>query len=75
MPYEHSQGRGSASGARVRWHDADAEWRYVSVRRLVIFIEHSIYNGTQWVVFEPNDERLWTRVKDTIRAFLRGQWR
>jgi Bacteriophage tail sheath protein len=50
-------------------------WKYVSVRRLFIFLERSIYEGTQWVVFEPNDERLWARVKDTIRRFLRTQWR
>jgi uncharacterized protein len=50
-------------------------WKYVSVRRLFIFLERSIYEGTQWVVFEPNDERLWERVKDTIRLFLRTQWR
>ena len=34
-------------------------WKYVSVRRLFIFLERSIYDGTQWVVFEPNDQRLW----------------
>lgn len=50
-------------------------WKYISVRRLFIFLERSIYEGTQWVVFEPNDERLWARVKDTIRLFLRTQWR
>jgi uncharacterized protein len=50
-------------------------WKYVSVRRLFIFLERSIYEGTQWVVFEPNDERLWARVMDTIRLFLRTQWR
>jgi phage tail sheath protein FI len=50
-------------------------WKYVSVRRLFIFLERSIYEGTQWVVFEPNDDRLWARVKDTIRLFLRTQWR
>ncbi|MGH8236483.1 MAG: phage tail sheath family protein, partial [Steroidobacteraceae bacterium] len=50
-------------------------WKYVSVRRLFIFIERSIYEGTQWVVFEPNDPRLWARVTDTIRLFLRTQWR
>ena len=50
-------------------------WKYVSVRRLFIFLERSIYEGTQWVVFEPNDDRLWARVKDTIRLFLRNQWR
>ncbi|HEV8209506.1 MAG TPA: phage tail sheath family protein [Vicinamibacterales bacterium] len=50
-------------------------WKYVSVRRLFIFLERSIYEGTQWVVFEPNDDKLWARVIDTIRLFLRGQWR
>jgi hypothetical protein len=54
---------------------SDALWKYVNVRRLFIFLERSIYEGTQWVVFEPNDPRLWTRVTDTIRAFLRAQWR
>jgi phage tail sheath protein FI len=60
-------------GARTL--SSDGLWKYVSVRRLFIFLEHSIYNGTQWVVFEPNDDRLWARVKDTIRLFLRSQWR
>lgn len=50
-------------------------WKYVSVRRLFIFLERSIYEGTQWVVFEPNAEPLWQRVKDAIRLFLRTQWR
>jgi uncharacterized protein len=50
-------------------------WKYVSVRRLFIFLERSIYEGTQWVVFEPNDDKLWARVKDTLRLFLRSQWR
>ena len=50
-------------------------WKYVSVRRLFIFLERSIYDGTEWVVFEPNDQRLWARVTDTIRLFLRAQWR
>lgn len=54
---------------------SDALWKYVSVRRLFIFLERSIYEGTQWVVFENNDDRLWARVVDTIRLFLRNQWR
>jgi phage tail sheath protein FI len=54
---------------------SNALWKYVSVRRLFIFLERSIYEGTQWVVFEPNDDRLWARVTDTVRLFLRGQWR
>jgi len=60
-------------GARTM--TSDALWKYVNIRRLFIFLERSIYEGTQWVVFEPNDERLWARVIDTIRLFLRSQWR
>ena len=60
-------------GARTM--TSNALWKYVSVRRLFIFLERSIYEGTQWVVFEPNDSRLWARVTDTIRLFLRSQWR
>ena len=54
---------------------SNALWKYVNVRRLFIFLERSIYEGTQWVVFEPNNERLWARVVDSIRLFLRTQWR
>lgn len=50
-------------------------WKYVNVRRLFIFIEESIKNGTNWVVFEPNDEQLWARVQRTIEAFLTRVWR
>jgi hypothetical protein len=51
------------------------EWRYISVRRLFIFIEDSIKHGTQWVVFEPNDERLWALVRQAITNFLDTVWR
>ena len=54
---------------------SDSLWKYVCVRRLFIFIEASIYNSTQWVVFEPNDQRLWARVKQSVTLFLRTQWR
>lgn len=50
-------------------------WKYINVRRLFIYIEASIERGTQWVVFEPNDYRLWSRVKITITQFLTGVWR
>lgn len=60
-------------GARTL--SSDPLWKYVSVRRLFIFIEASIYNATQWVVFEPNDQRLWARVNQTVTLFLRTQWR
>ncbi len=51
------------------------EWRYVSIRRTASFIERSIDRGTQWAVFEPNDEPLWARLRSSIEAFLTAQWR
>jgi len=60
-------------GARTL--SSDGLWKYVNVRRLFVFLERSIYEGTQWVVFELNDDRLWARVIDSIRLFLRTQWR
>jgi uncharacterized protein len=50
-------------------------WKYVSVRRYILFLKESIDQGTQYVVFEPNSERLWARVKQTIEQFLLGQFR
>ena len=52
-----------------------SEWRYVPVRRLFIMVENSIRRGTQWVVFEPNDERLWKSIRRDISAFLTLLWR
>ncbi len=60
-------------GARTL--SADPEWRYVNVRRLLLFIEESIDKSTQWVVFEPNDRSLWARIKRDITAFLNIVWR
>ena len=60
-------------GARTL--SSDPLWKYVNVRRLFIFLEASIYNSTRWVVFEPNDPKLWARVKQTVTLFLRSQWR
>ena len=54
---------------------SDAEWRYVNVRRYFNYLEESILQGTQWCVFEPNDERLWGRIRRTISAFLVNEWR
>jgi phage tail sheath protein FI len=53
----------------------DASWKYVSVRRLFLFVEESIDEGTQWVVFEPNDEPTWDRVRRSISNFLTRVWR
>ncbi len=60
-------------GARTM--SSDAAWKYVNVRRFFIYLEASIFRGTQWVVFEPNNESLWARVRQTIEQFLRTQWR
>ena len=60
-------------GARVITSDSD--WKYVNVRRLMIFIEDSIDRGLQWVVFEPNDEALWARVRRSVTNFLTTVWR
>ena len=54
---------------------SDPAWRYVTVRRLFIMIEESIDEATQWVVFEPNDEPLWARVRQSVIRFLMTQWR
>ena len=67
-------GRGTLVwGARTM--SLDTLWKYINVRRLFIFIEESIEEGTQWVVFEPNDEKLWARVRATITQFLTRVWR
>jgi len=55
--------------------DPDPEWKYVSVRRLMIYLEHSIDRATQWVVFEPNGEPLWAAVRELVTDFLLEQWR
>jgi len=68
------EGRGSRVwGARTI--SSDPEWKYVNVRRLFIFIEHSIDKGTQWAVFEPNNRRLWDNVRHTVEDFLLVLWR
>jgi len=59
-------------GARTL--SSDPSWRYINVRRLFIMVEESIDIGTQWVVFEPNDEKLWKRIERTITAYLRRVW-
>ncbi|MGB3614618.1 MAG: phage tail sheath C-terminal domain-containing protein [Elainellaceae cyanobacterium] len=47
-----------------------SEWKYIPVRRLALFLEESLYRGTQWVVFEPNDEPLWAQIRLNIGAFM-----
>lgn len=54
---------------------SDPEWKYVNVRRYFIYLEASIDRSTQWAVFEPNGERLWSNITDTITSFLYNEWR
>jgi phage tail sheath protein FI len=60
-------------GARTL--SSDPAWRYLNVRRLFNYLEKSILNGTDWVVFEPNDEMLWAKIRRTIASFLVMEWR
>jgi Bacteriophage tail sheath protein len=65
-------------GVRVwgaRTLSSDPAWKYVNVRRLFNYLEKSILNNTDWVVFEPNDRTLWARLRRTIASFLVLEWR
>lgn len=64
-------------GARTM-EGADAlasDWKYVPVRRLTLFLEESLYRGTKWVVFEPNDEPLWSQIRMNVGAFMQDLFR
>ncbi len=52
-----------------------SEWKYLPVRRLALYIEESLFRGTQWVVFEPNDEPLWAQIRLNIGAFMQNLFR
>jgi len=59
-------------GARTLF-GADArasEWKYIPIRRLALMIEESLFRGTKWVVFEPNDEPLWAKIRQNVGAFM-----
>jgi phage tail sheath protein FI len=64
-------------GARtLRGADAEAdEYKYIPVSRTALFLEESLYRGLQWVVFEPNDEPLWSQIRLNVGAFLQGLFR
>ncbi|MCP4687774.1 MAG: phage tail sheath family protein, partial [Desulfobacterales bacterium] len=67
-------GRGNRVwGARTA--SSDPEWKYVNVRRCFIYLERSIDRSTQWAVFEPNGERLWANIRETVSAFLYNEWK
>jgi phage tail sheath protein FI len=52
-----------------------SDWKYVPVRRLALFLEESLYRGTKWVVFEPNDEPLWAQIRLNVGAFMHNLFR
>ncbi len=62
-------------GARTIGGDRNGEWKYINVRRLFLFLRESIDEGTQWVVFEPNDAGLWAKITRNVTAFLTNVWR
>lgn len=71
-----SSGRVVWGGRTLRGNDQLAdEYKYLSVRRTALFIEESLYRGTQWVVFEPNDEPLWAQIRLNIGAFMHNLFR
>jgi uncharacterized protein len=62
-------------GARTIGGDHNADYKYINVRRLMLFLRESIDEGTQWVVFEPNDRALWAKIERNVTAFLLTVWR
>jgi phage tail sheath protein FI len=52
-----------------------SEWKYVPVRRLALYIEESLYRGTQWAVFEPNDDPLWGQLRKAVGGFMQNLFR
>ena len=70
-----AQGARTARLWRALHHQRLTEWKYINVRRLFIFLEASLDQGTQWAVFEPNDQKLWDRLIQSVSAFLTTIWR
>ncbi len=64
-------------GARsLRGNDeVGSEWKYIPVRRMALFLEESLYRGTKWVVFEPNDEPLWSQIRLNVGSFMHDLFR
>ncbi|RZL88155.1 MAG: phage tail sheath family protein [Variovorax sp.] len=60
--------------ARTIGGDRNGEWNYINVRRFASFLEESIDEGTQWVVFEPNDSSLWSKIRLNVGSFLTNVW-
>lgn len=54
---------------------SDPEWKYVNVRRYFLYLERSVEKSTQWAVFEPNGEGLWSNIRSTVEDFLYNEWK
>ena len=74
-PIRFLPGRGIRLWSALTRADTDTEWKYVNVRRFAAFLEESIRQGLQWVVFEPNGPPLWTQVRAAARIFLTSVFR
>jgi phage tail sheath protein FI len=55
--------------------DFGSEWKYVPIRRFALFLEESLFRGTKWIVFEPNDEPLWAKIRMNLNGFMMGLFR
>ena len=66
-----------SAGARAPWTalTRGSEWKYIPVRRLALMLEESLFRGTKWVVFEPNDEPLWAKIRLNVGAFMNSLFR
>jgi hypothetical protein len=53
----------------------DSEWKYISIRRLALFLEETLFRNTTWIIFEPNDEPLWAKIRLNLNAFMMGLFR
>jgi hypothetical protein len=78
-PYHVNLIRQFPAAGRIIWGartiTADAEWKYIPVRRMAILLRVSIYNGIQWAVFEPNDAPLWSQLRLNIQSFMMSLYR
>ena len=54
---------------------SDPEWKYVNVRRYFLYLERSIEKSSQWAVFEPNGEALWSNIRSGVEDFLFNEWK
>jgi phage tail sheath protein FI len=75
--------RGFPAQGRIVWgartldgaDDDVGDWKYIPVRRLALMIEESLYRGTRWAVFQPNDEPLWARLRQNVGAYMHRLFR